>query len=69
MWVADVVKDNGILVPAGEEDALYEAILSVYRQTPEKRAAMEQASLRLVQAYSSAGMAREYEKIYDEMCK
>lgn len=67
--LADVVKDNGILVPAGEEDALYEAILSVYGQTPEKRAAMEQASLRLVQAYSSAGMAREYEKIYDEMCK
>ena len=67
--LADVVKDNGILVPAGEEDALYEAILSVYGQTPEKRVAMEQASLRLVQAYSSAGMAREYEKIYDEMCK
>lgn len=67
--LADVVKDNGILVPAGEEDALYEAILSVYRQTPEKRTAMEQASLRLVQAYSSAGMARAYEKIYDEMCK
>lgn len=67
--LADVVRDNGILVPAGDEEALFRAIETVYRQCPEEIAAMSQASLRLVQDYSAAGMARAYEEIYHEMCE
>jgi len=67
--LGDVVKDNGILVPAGDEESLYKAIETVYYQNTAQKDAMRQASLRLVQAYSSTGMAREYEKIYNEMCE
>lgn len=65
----DVVRDNGILVPDNDEDALYRAMETVYNQTPEQREAMCHASNRIVQAYSSEEMARKYEKIYDEMTK
>lgn len=65
----DVVQDNGILVPAGDEDALFSAILEIYQQTQSQRDAMKQASLRIVEGYSSEGMARAYEKIYNELCK
>jgi len=65
----DVVQDNGILVPDNDEDALYRAMETVYTQTPEQTQAMCQASDRIVQGYSSKNMARQYEKIYDEMTK
>lgn len=67
--LADVVQDNGILVPAGDEEALYQAIMKVYEANKEQRDAMRQASLRIVKGYSSAGMARAYEKTYNEMCR
>ncbi len=65
----DVVRDNGILVPDNDEDALYRAIKTIYTQTPEETQAMRQASDEIVQGYSSKNMARQYEKIYDEMTK
>lgn len=65
--LADVVQDNGILVPAGDEEALYCAIEKIYTQTPEQTQTMCDASGRLVQDYSSESMARAYEKIYEEM--
>ena len=65
----DVVQDNGILVPAGDDDALYAAIKQIYTQSKEATEAMGQASLQIVQDYSSEYMARAYEKIYLEMCK
>ena len=61
----DVVKDNGILVPDNDEEALYQAILKIYRQTKEEQQEMRNASLRIVHAYSSEAMARKYEMIYD----
>jgi len=66
--LSDVVQDNGILVPAGDEDALYKAIEQIYMQSKEATEKMSQASLRIVQNYSSESMARAYEKIYEEMC-
>lgn len=65
----DVVRDNGILVPDNDEDALYRAMETIYTQAPEERHAMCQASDRIVQGYSSKNMARQYEKIYEEMTK
>ena len=67
--LTDVVQDNGILIPAGDDDALYAAIDQIYNQDNEKTNAMNQASLRIVQDYSSEKMARAYEKVYNELCK
>lgn len=65
----DVVKGNGILVPVGDDDALYAAIWQIYTQPKEETEVMCKASLRIVQDYSAEHMARAYEKIYLEMCK
>ena len=67
--LSDVVQDNGILVPAGDEDALLTAIMEIYQQDKDRANAMKQASLHIVEGYSSQGMARAYEKIYNELCK
>lgn len=61
----DVVQDNGILVPDNNEEALYQAIMKIYSQSPEEAKRMEKASHRIVQAYSSEAMACAYEIIYD----
>ena len=63
----DVVKDNGALVPDNDEEALYQSILGIYRQSAEETKRMSEASLRMVEEYSSEHMARAYEKIYQEM--
>lgn len=65
----DVVQDNGFLVPAGDDEAVYSAIMKFYSQNTQEKDAMSQASLRIVQGYSSERMARNYEEIYNEMCK
>ncbi len=65
--LADVVKDNGILVLDNDEEALYRAIEQIYAQTPEQRDAMCRASKGIVQNYSSLGMAQAYESIYRQM--
>ena len=65
----DVVQDNGILIPAGDDEALYAAIKQIYMQDQDKLGTMEKASLRIVQGYSSENMARAYEQIYREVSK
>lgn len=67
--LADVVQENGILVPVGDEDALYRAIEQIFLQKQEETKKMSQVSLRLVQDYSSTSMARAYERIYIKMCE
>jgi glycosyltransferase involved in cell wall biosynthesis len=67
--LSDVVQDNGVLIPVGDDEALYEAIKQIYTQSKEITDAMSSASLRIVEDYSSECMARAYEKIYLEMCK
>lgn len=66
--LADVVQDNGILVSAGDEEALYQAISKCYQLSAEEKETMSKASLRIVQDYSAENMAREYEKIYAALC-
>lgn len=66
--LADVVQDNGMLVPAGDEDRLFQAISKCYQSSAEEKATMSKASLRIVQDYSAENMAREYEKIYAALC-
>lgn len=61
----DVVQDNGILVPDDNEEALYQAIMEIYSQSSEEAKRIEDASRRIVQAYSSEHMAHAYEMIYD----
>ena len=63
-----MVLDNGILVADNDEEALYLAIEKIHDQSAVETEAMCRASDRIVQAYSSAGMAQAYEKIYDETC-
>lgn len=63
----DVVRDNGYLISDNDEDALYQAILKIYKQDAAQTDMMCEASKRIVQEYSSQGMARKYEKIYQEM--
>lgn len=65
----DIVLDNGLLVPAGDEDALYRAICKIYHSDQDQKDAMSGASLQIVQEYSSENMARAYERIYNDMCK
>lgn len=67
--LSDVVQDNGILVADHDEEALYRAIEKVLNQSPEQMTAMCRASERIVQSYSSQGMARAYEAIYQQMSK
>lgn len=66
--LADVVQDNGILVLAGDEEALYQAITKCYQSSPEEKKIMGKASLRIVQDYSAESMAKQYEKIYSALC-
>lgn len=67
--LSDVVQDNGILVPDNDEEALYQAIEKIYKQSAEETEIMCAASDRIVQSYSSKAMAQAYENIYSEMCK
>ena len=62
--LCDVVKENGRLVVAGDEEALYSAMRELYELPPEKRAQMGDKSREIVQGYSSENMARQYEMVY-----
>ena len=64
----DIVKQNGVLVPAGDEDALYHAMHNLYRMGQDERAEMGKRSGAIVeQGYSSDDMARKYLQLYQEM--
>ena len=65
--LCDVVKQNGILVDDNDEEALYDAIVRIYKQNDEQRNQMSAVSRALVQNYSSERMARQYEKLYEEI--
>lgn len=66
----DLVKENGVLVPAGDEDGLYEAMHSLYRRKEAERAEMGKRSASIVeQGYSSKQMAQQYLRLYRDMAK
>lgn len=66
--VRDVVQDNGILVPDGDEEALYRAMKTVKEQDAAVTARMEQAALRVVQPYAASYMGQRYVALYDALC-
>ena len=66
--VRDVVQDNGILVPDGDEEALYRAMKIVKEQDTAATARMEQAALRVVQPYAASYMGQRYVALYDALC-
>lgn len=64
----DVVRDNGILVPDGDEDALYGAMRTLYHSTGEEKARRSSRSLEIVKAYSAEKMAAEHIAVYQTVC-
>ena len=65
----DVVRENGILVDAGNNEALLEAMRSMICETNEKMKFMSDESFRLVEDYSSIKMAEGYMALYDELTR
>lgn len=64
----DIVKGNGVLIQPGDEDALYDAMRSLYCMGQAERAEMGKHSRSIVkQGYSSEDMARQYLQMYQEM--
>lgn len=67
--MADIVKENGYLVPAGDENAFFEAMLKLLRMEPHDYSLMKAASLKTAQLYSSTTMANQYMELYDKIEK
>lgn len=63
----DVVHENGILIPSGDNEALAAAMETLLLEGEEQRRMREQKSLELVRNYSSEKMANEYMELYDEL--
>lgn len=62
-----VSNENGILYKDGDNDALYQGMRKCYFHDSEWIEKCELKSKELAKKYSSAGMARNYEKIYKSM--
>ncbi len=65
----DVVKDNGILVDAGNEDDFYESMKKLYMAASEKLNKYKTESLKLVKSHSADNMAEEYCRLYESIIK
>ncbi len=63
--IRDVVKGNGVLVPAGDEEAYYKAMKLLLDIDEETRSSMGIESYKCAEAYSSSAMASRYMEIYD----
>ena len=66
--VRDLARENGILIPVNDEQALYNAMKKLY----EDRllcAQMGKKSIEMVQNYSSVNMAKEYCLLYEKFAK
>jgi glycosyltransferase involved in cell wall biosynthesis len=65
---ARVVGDAGVVVPAGDPEALARGALSLLRLDPERQLARSAASRnRIVSRYSVAAMIASYDRLYKEM--
>lgn len=65
----DVVKDNGILVNDGDEEALYCAMKKLLDSSDEVLNEMKNKSLSIAENYSSKKMAEQYIEMYRRMVK
>jgi len=66
--VRDLARENGILIPVNDEDALFNAMKKLYkdRQICEQ---MGKKSLEMVKDYSSVNMAAKYCQLYDKFAR
>lgn len=63
----DVVKDNGILVEVGNEEAFYNAMKELYEIEESARVQYGMESAKLVKKYSAENMTIEYCKLFDSL--
>jgi len=66
--VRDLARENGILIPINDEQALYDAMKKLYKDR-QLCAQMGKRSLEMVQEYSSVSMADEYCLLYEKFRK
>ncbi len=64
----DVVRQNGVLIPDGDDDALLSAMKRLADASPAEYDRMAQQSRQIVNEYSSVRMAEQYEQAYDTLC-
>jgi len=61
----ELVGDAGVIVPAGNSDALAAAMVGVMRQSPEQRQALGRvARVRIARAFSMDARAGEWDALY-----
>lgn len=61
----DVVNQNGLLIPAGDDSELFAAMNKMITATSDELAAMSEISKELVLEYSAENMAGKYKDIYN----
>ncbi len=63
----DVVDKNGILIPAGDDEALVSAMIKIMDASASEYEIMAENSKSMVKNYSSVRMAEQYEQAYDKL--
>ena len=63
----DIVKDNGILIPDNDDNALLCAMKKLLECEDSEVELLEKSSRKIVQDYSSNEMAMKYGEIYSEL--
>ena len=63
----DVVDQNGVLIDAGDEDALLSAMIKMMDASEAEYQYMATDSKRMVNSYSSVRMAEQYEQVYSKL--
>lgn len=66
--VRDLARENGILIPVNDEEALLDAMRKLYKDR-QLCAQMGEKSFEMVQDYSSANMAKMYCQLYGKFAK
>ena len=63
----DVVKENGILIPDGSDEALYESMLKLLYMEKQQFSKMILKSKEIAKLYSAQTMAEKYSLIYEKV--
>lgn len=65
--LSDIVDQNGILIEAGNDDELFSAMNRIADVSEIEYQVMASNSKKIVENYSSARMAEQYEHVYDKL--
>lgn len=63
----DVVDGNGILIEAGDDEALFSAMVTILDSSKAEYESMAETSTNIVKSYSSVRMAEQYEQTYENL--